>query len=213
MFLTGAVVGCGASSEAITPTVAPSAAPEPTAVPLPDGWVRHEVDRFSIGLPDDWIVLNVDTETIDILIEQMTPTNPEWVPFVERLKNQQAIKLWALDPASPRGFAISFQAAREARLIESADHYVSVMEEQGVAIQLDVDMTEDVEVSGIPAVRLRNRLQGAYQDGGTYQVEQQMAIIDIGSDRFILALSTLETDAPSYRGLFDSIAETFLVAE
>lgn len=177
---------------------------------LPSGWVRHAAHNFEIGLPEDWIALVVSPEAIDSLIQELAPTNPDWVPSLEALKQQEALKFWALDPESPPGAANNLSVGYEVRLIP-LDRYADVIRENLAGIGFTVSAAEQLSLGDYDALKLNVEGTGTYPSGEPLTIEILQVIVDDGGDHFLITLTYLPNETRKYEELFDSAIRTFRI--
>ncbi|MFC1848492.1 hypothetical protein ACFLXV_04205 [Chloroflexota bacterium] len=199
-------IGCGGGEG--KPTATPTPTPTATVVTLPAGWTLHAAHNFEIGLPENWFAFEVSPEAIDALIEEMGPTNPEWIPYMEALKHQENIDLWALDPESPPTFAANILVGHEIRFL-SLDQYIELGKQQYESLGYAIVVGEKFDLRGSEAVILEMNSVAYYPSGEPYEAEQQSVIVDHGGYRYSIILSYQPDDAQKYKKLLAEIIQTF----
>lgn len=212
-----APVACSEPTPTPTTTPLPApAAPTPVAMPtpmvetLPVGWTRHAAHNFEIGFPADWIALEVSVEAIDAMIRATGGTNPQLIPFLEALKDQQAMKFWAMDPASPPGRSINISVGYEVRLIP-LDRYADAMKVQLETVGMTIVDEGMFSLSGRNALRLQVEGAVATPSGQPIPIKVRQVVVDQGGDRYLITLTYVPEKAREYEELFDRVLGTFTI--
>ena len=232
LILSLMIEGCSKTTPEQEPISAPTPAQEPEpatepesedkpvllttedkAEPLPSGWTRHATNKFEIALPADWIAMDISEETIDAMIVEIGPTNPDLVPSLEALKNQQMIEFWAMDLDSPPGFAVNLNVGHEVIVIRSLDDYAKLLKKQMVDMGYTVVIGDKFKLKDCDALRLETSCTVYLPSGQPFNAEQMCVIVDKARDRYLIILTYLPEDAHKYTELFDSVIQTFNIVE
>jgi hypothetical protein len=181
--------------------------------PLLSDGTQYAAHNFEIAMPADWIAFEILPEAIDAMIDQLGSTNPDLVPFLEALKNQEPVKFWAFDPASPPGFGVNLLVSQEIRLIQSLDDYANYVKTQVEAVGWTVVIGDKFNLNGCDALRLETSYTAYYPSGEPFQGEQQCVIVDHVADRYSITLSYPPEYAQQYKRLFDAVIQTFNIVQ
>jgi len=177
------------------------------------GWTVLNAKKFKIALPEDWVKVDIMAETIDAMIEEMGITNPDVVPYLEVVKNQEYIKFWAYDMASPPTFVANILGGYEIRLIRSLDEYVEILKEMYESLGMTVSLGDRFSLKGDEALIMETRGTYYYPSGESYQSEMQILLVDHAGYRYLIGLAYSPEYAKEYKELFDLIVQTFRVVD
>ncbi len=195
-----------------TPTLSRRTPTAGTPVPMPAGWTRRTVGKFQIGVPADWMAIQVTPEYIDELIQEMGPTNPNIVPMLQALKAQSAVKFAAFDQASPPGYSVNVNVAREIKTMP-LDQYLKLLKRQFEPLGWTITASEKTSLGGNEALRVELRTTVASSGGQPLTLESLFMAVDCGECRYTVALSYPPEHAPRYKPLFESMTHTFNVSK
>jgi len=186
------LLSCSNKAETPTPTPTststPTATPTPTPVPLLPGWTLYDIDTFQIALPEEWLALEVSPLIIDIMIESLRQTNPQFVPYLEALRSQDSVKLWAIDSESKPPYFANIQVGHEVRFM-SLDNYVKLLKNQLELMTSNAQSivsSEKFSLNGHEAMKLEISLMVNDANGEPQTIEEQIVIVDDASDRYLL---------------------------
>lgn len=186
--------------------------PSPVAQPLREGWTRYSTKKFGIDLPEDWIALEVSTQAVATLVQELQTSNPTFAPYVTALFNRPEGEFWAFDPESPPGVAINLSLRQEAQWVP-LNIYAAALRQQFTDQNFELFSTQEDTVGSYQALTLSILGTGQLADGEPFDVEAQRIIIDDGQDLYVVTLTYTPALAQKYRPLFESIIGTFRVIE
>jgi hypothetical protein len=194
-----------------TPTLSSNQA-IPLNEQMPDGWVRYAARNFELGLPAPWIASEISLDSIDASIEELRATNPDFIPYLEALKNSPTKQFWAFDTESPPGIAVNLNVGLETQQIP-LEIYSQVMREQYANVGFNLVGDQEYSIGGRGVLILTIQGVAQYPGAEPIGIEVQQAIIDSADDRYIITLTYVPQLAEKYRDLFLPVVRTFRLVE
>jgi hypothetical protein len=204
-----------------TPTSTPTEIPTPTPTitptpgfPLPAGWQNHESSGFYLALPQGWETVSVDKEGIEAIQTILKGLNTEWAQNASSMLTteavQNALKFWAMD-TKPAGIGyaavnVSFQAMPFTTAIEDI-----CLQMKAAYEQVGVDVLESecgLEINQLPVARYTLRLVV-----NSFAIKQYQYVYVQGRNMWALTLAVDETVWAKYQPIFETIAQSFGLAE
>ena len=189
-----------------TPTLPP---PTPTAIPeapLPSGWTRNTAEKLQIGVPTDWVATPCSPEFIDAAIEAARSTNPQVVPSLEAIKQQQACKFLALDPSWPTTFVANLIVGLDRPVLPVEDEVKLIV--KNLPSGVTADAIEEFTLRGERAARLEISGTTSSPTGESVPVEVRYVVVNHAGYCYNIVLTYRAEYAEKYRELFDSMIQT-----
>ncbi len=186
---------------------------------LPEGWVVHTGDGFSIALPERWEPADVTKEEIESALEALEELDAEWAQsVVDQYSSKEihkAIKFWARDQVGTDYAALQIhlhQSSRPPQLsYRAGDGFahikaqIEALESQYTRLGCEViSFKSDMMINGLDAGWISMRLPAV-----SVTIRQEQYFFLHERDLWVLDIIVDETAWETYEPIFAQIARSF----
>ncbi len=204
-----------APAPVVTPT-ATAAPSQPTAVPLPAGWVEHRTPDFALWLPEDWTVLQPDADDLAARFAEFQAQNPLLAGIIGSADALHDVALWAFDPVAPGSVFVDNLNIRRTSLggqpaPEMAGLIQPIVEQYRELAFADIATRTDLIINGRAAATITYSFPFTGRDGAPGQVTGHQYFIATDTELWILSYAAGPDATAGIAELFAQSAYSFAV--